>query len=97
VVVYEKIQIRDVNLIIVIKILMEATNGLGVILEDRYYAKSFPFGGSSTDNLRFNTMEQCMSISEPQRYKMLTHWQLLRISLTSRSMRPFLECKATSL
>ena len=46
---------------IVIKILMEATNGLGVILEDRYYAKSYPFGGSSTDNLRFNTMEQSTS------------------------------------
>jgi hypothetical protein len=46
---------------IVIKILMEATNGLGVILEDRYYAKSYPLGDSSTDNLRFNTFEQSVS------------------------------------
>lgn len=38
---------------------MEATNGLGVILENRYYAKSFPLGGSTTDDLRFNTFEQC--------------------------------------
>ena len=43
---------------LVIKILMEATNGLGVILEDRYYSKSYPVGDSSTDNLRFNTFEQ---------------------------------------
>ena len=42
----------------VIKILMEATNGLGVILENRYYGQSYPYNLSTTDNLRFLTMEQ---------------------------------------
>ena len=46
---------------IVIQILMEATNGLGVILENRYYGESFPFNDSSTDNLAFLTTEQSSS------------------------------------
>lgn len=37
---------------------MEATNGLGVILENRYYGKSYPFNSSSTDELRYLTTEQ---------------------------------------
>jgi hypothetical protein len=37
---------------------MQATNGLGVIFEDRYYGESFPFNDSSTDNLRYQTTEQ---------------------------------------
>src|SRR4051812_35077588 len=37
---------------------MEATNGLGVILENRYYGKSYPFNTSTTDELRFLTTEQ---------------------------------------
>lgn len=56
-------QVRSIDLDPVIKILMEATNGLGVILEDRYYAKSYPLGDSSTDNLRFNTFEQSIFLS----------------------------------
>jgi hypothetical protein len=46
---------------IVIQILMEATNGLGVILENRYYGDSFPFNDSSTDHLAFLTTEQSSS------------------------------------
>ena len=42
----------------VIKILMEATNGLGVILENRYYGRSYPYNLSTVDNLRFLTNEQ---------------------------------------
>jgi hypothetical protein len=37
---------------------MEATNGLGVILENRYYGESYPFDTSTTDELRFLTTEQ---------------------------------------
>lgn len=40
---------------------MEATNGLGVILENRYYGESFPFNTSSTDELRFLTTEQTIA------------------------------------
>jgi hypothetical protein len=43
---------------IVIQILMQATNGLGVILENRYYGSSYPFNISTTDNLRYLTTEQ---------------------------------------
>lgn len=40
---------------------MEATNGLGVILENRYYGESYPFNTSSTDELRFLTTEQTIA------------------------------------
>ena len=42
----------------VIQILMERFNGLGVILENRYYGKSYPCNTSTTDELRFLTTEQ---------------------------------------
>ncbi|KAI7195983.1 hypothetical protein KC343_g10178 [Hortaea werneckii] len=42
----------------IIQILMEATNGLGVILENRYYGEGYPFASSTTDELRFLTTEQ---------------------------------------
>ncbi|KIV95276.1 hypothetical protein PV10_02949 [Exophiala mesophila] len=45
----------------IIQILMNATNGLGVILENRYYGESFPFENSTTDNLRFLTTEQTIA------------------------------------
>jgi hypothetical protein len=45
----------------IIQILMNATNGLGVILENRYYGTSFPFNQSSTDQLRFLTTEQTIA------------------------------------
>ncbi|WPH03942.1 extracelular serine carboxypeptidase [Acrodontium crateriforme] len=45
----------------IIKILMEATNGLGVILENRYYGHSYPYNTSSTDELRFLTTEQTIA------------------------------------
>lgn len=45
----------------IIRLLMEATNGLGVILENRYYGRSYPFNLSTTDNLRFLTTEQTIA------------------------------------
>ncbi|KAG0652531.1 putative extracellular serine carboxypeptidase [Hyphodiscus hymeniophilus] len=45
----------------IIQILMEATNGLGVILENRYYGQSFPYNDSSTDHLAFLTTEQTIA------------------------------------
>ncbi|KAF1964760.1 hypothetical protein BU23DRAFT_491637 [Bimuria novae-zelandiae CBS 107.79] len=44
-----------------IKILMEATGGLGVILENRYYGKSWPVEESTTDGLRWLTTEQTIA------------------------------------
>lgn len=45
----------------IIQILMQATNGLGVILENRYYGKSFPFASSTTDQLTYATQEQTIA------------------------------------
>lgn len=44
--------------ILVIQILMEATNGLGIILENRYYGESWPFNTSTTDQLAYLTNQQ---------------------------------------
>jgi len=45
----------------IIQILMNATNGLGVILENRYYGKSWPFNTSTTDELAYLTTEQTIA------------------------------------
>jgi hypothetical protein len=45
----------------IIQILMNATNGLGVILENRYYGDSYPYENSTTDNLRYLTTEQTIA------------------------------------
>ncbi|KAI1633769.1 serine carboxypeptidase S28-domain-containing protein [Biscogniauxia mediterranea] len=45
----------------IIQILMEATNGLGVILENRYYGESYPFNTSTTDQLAFLTTNQTIA------------------------------------
>lgn len=45
-------------MILVIQILMKKFNGLGVILENRYYGYSFPYNTTTTDELRFLTTEQ---------------------------------------
>ena len=45
----------------IINILMNATGGLGVILENRYYGDSYPFENSTTDNLRYLTTEQTIA------------------------------------
>ena len=42
----------------IIQILMKATNGLGVILENRFYGGSIPFATLTTDQLAFLTTEQ---------------------------------------
>lgn len=41
--------------------LAKATNGVGVILEHRYYGTSFPTPDLSTKNLRFLTTEQALA------------------------------------
>ncbi|KAK3070034.1 hypothetical protein LTR53_011154 [Teratosphaeriaceae sp. CCFEE 6253] len=41
---------------------METTNGLGVILENRYYGESYPFDTSTTDDLRFLSTEQSITL-----------------------------------
>ena len=45
----------------IIQILMNATNGLGVILENRYYGESYPYGTSTTDQLAYLTTEQTIA------------------------------------
>lgn len=41
--------------------LAKATNGVGVILEHRYYGKSIPVSDFSTENLRFLTTDQALA------------------------------------
>jgi hypothetical protein len=41
--------------------LVQATNGIGVVIEHRYYGTSFPVPDLSTKNLRFLTHEQAMA------------------------------------
>ena len=45
----------------IIQILMNATNGLGVILENRYYGESYPYNTSTTDQLAYLTTEQTIA------------------------------------
>jgi hypothetical protein len=74
----------------VIQILMEQFNGLGVILENRYYGQSYPYNTSTTDELRFLTTEQ----SENTRLQLIAPAnmnQQLPIMPISDSMLPFLE------
>ncbi|KAI0015344.1 serine carboxypeptidase S28-domain-containing protein [Xylariomycetidae sp. FL0641] len=45
----------------IIQILMKETNGLGVILENRYYGESYPFNSSTTDELAFLSTAQTIA------------------------------------
>lgn len=45
----------------IIQILMEATGGLGIILENRFYGQSYPFNTSTTAELRYLTTEQTIA------------------------------------
>lgn len=45
----------------IVSILSQATGGLGVILEHRYYGTSFPVDDLSTENLRFLTTDQALA------------------------------------
>ncbi|RMJ08845.1 hypothetical protein BHE90_000662 [Fusarium euwallaceae] len=45
----------------ILKMLAEATNGIGVILEHRYYGTSFPVPDLKTKNLRFLSTEQALA------------------------------------
>ena len=44
----------------IVDILAKATNGIGVVLEHRYYGESIPTPDFSTENLRFLTTEQAV-------------------------------------
>lgn len=44
--------------------LSQATNGIGVVLEHRYYGKSMPTSDLSTENLRFLTTQQALADTE---------------------------------
>lgn len=61
---------RNKLIYVVIQILMEKFNGLGVILENRYYGESYPYNTSTTDELRFLTTEQS---------KKCTYYRLLNL------------------
>ena len=41
--------------------LAQATNGIGVVLEHRYYGQSFPTANLSTESLRFLTTDQALA------------------------------------
>ncbi|KAK3330749.1 serine carboxypeptidase S28-domain-containing protein [Apodospora peruviana] len=45
----------------IVAMLAQATGGLGVILEHRYYGKSFPTANLSTESLRFLTTDQSVA------------------------------------
>lgn len=45
----------------IIQVLMEATNGLGVIIENRYYGDSYPYTNLTTDSLVYLTNEQTIA------------------------------------
>jgi hypothetical protein len=47
----------------IIQILMQEFNGLGVILENRYYGESYPFETTTTDELAYLSNEQSESWS----------------------------------
>jgi hypothetical protein len=40
---------------------MEATNGLGIIIENRYYGDSYPYNTSTTDQLQYLTTDQTVA------------------------------------
>nr|XP_036581869.1 extracelular serine carboxypeptidase [Colletotrichum truncatum]KAF6790426.1 extracelular serine carboxypeptidase [Colletotrichum truncatum] len=45
----------------ILSILTKATGGVGVVLEHRYYGKSFPVPDLSTENLRFLSTDQALA------------------------------------
>lgn len=47
---------------------MEATNGLGVILENRFYGLSYPFNTSTDEEIAYLSTEQSMSLWSQSQY-----------------------------
>lgn len=45
----------------ILKLLSQATNGLSIVLEHRYYGTSMPVPDLSTDNMRFLTTAQALA------------------------------------
>jgi len=39
---------------------MEAFNGIGIILENRYYGQSYPYNTTTTDQLTYLSTEQSL-------------------------------------
>lgn len=67
----------------IIQILMNATGGLGVIIENRYYGDSLPFENLTTDNLAYLTNEQ--TIADFAYFAQHAAFPGLNVSLTAPS------------
>ncbi|KAL1860698.1 hypothetical protein Daus18300_009041 [Diaporthe australafricana] len=65
----------------IIQILMNATGGLGVIIENRYYGQSVPFENLTTDNLAYLTNEQ--TIADFARFAQLATFPGVNATLTA--------------
>lgn len=76
---------------------MQATNGIGCIIENRYYGKSFPVNSSTTDELAYMTTEQSMYYYSVTRRCYSNYIQQLPISHGLPSMPLFRESKETLL
>ena len=44
-----------------VQILIQQFNGIGIVLENRYYGGSYPFNTSTTDQLAYMTAEQTIA------------------------------------
>ncbi|KAH9811132.1 extracellular serine carboxypeptidase [Melampsora americana] len=65
----------------ILAILSKATNGIGIILEHRYYGQSFPFADLSTDSLRYlNTRESLDDSAYFSRHIILPGYEHLNIT-----------------
>ncbi|KAL3293618.1 serine carboxypeptidase s28 [Colletotrichum asianum] len=67
----------------IVAILAEATNGVGVILEHRYYGSSVPTPDFSTENLRFLTTDQALADTAYFAQNVVFPGKLANISLTA--------------
>ncbi|KAF6830303.1 serine carboxypeptidase s28 [Colletotrichum musicola] len=67
----------------IVAILTEATNGLGVILEHRYYGRSIPTADFSTENLRFLTTDQALADTAYFAKNIVFPGKLANVSLTA--------------
>ncbi|KAL0935583.1 serine carboxypeptidase s28 [Colletotrichum truncatum] len=67
----------------IVAILAEATNGVGVILEHRYYGRSVPTSDFSTENLRFLTTDQALADTAYFAQNIVFPGKLSNVSLTA--------------
>ncbi|TDZ47153.1 putative extracellular serine carboxypeptidase [Colletotrichum trifolii] len=67
----------------IVAMLAEATNGVGVILEHRYYGRSVPVADFSTENLRFLTTDQALADTAYFAQNIVFPGKLANVSLTA--------------